>query len=71
MDTLVGVVAGGIVGAIAAVNFIITIGIGYDVSIGDVFDHSIIAGVVMVGILLAGPVLGVVAMRWLRRRRTS
>ncbi|MFZ0624899.1 MAG: hypothetical protein WA726_10750 [Acidimicrobiia bacterium] len=71
MDTLVGVVAGGIVGAIAAVNFIITIGIGYDVSIGDVFDHSTIAGVVMVGILLAGPVLGVVAMRWLRRRRTS
>jgi hypothetical protein len=71
MDTLVGLVAGGIVGAIAAVNFIITIGIGYDVSIGEVFDHSTIAGVVMVVILVAGPVLGVVAMRWLRRRRTS
>ncbi|MGA8039798.1 MAG: hypothetical protein WCA93_06775 [Acidimicrobiia bacterium] len=71
MDTLVGVVAGGIVGAIAAVNFIITIGIGYDVSIGEVFDHSTIAGVVMVSILLAGPVIGVVAMRWLRRRRTA
>ncbi|MGA7097589.1 MAG: hypothetical protein WB245_08490 [Acidimicrobiia bacterium] len=71
MDTLVGVVAGGIVGAIAAVNFIITIGIGYDVSIGEVFDHSTIAGVVMVLILLAGPVIGVVAMRWLRRRRTA
>lgn len=69
LDGLVGVVAGGVVGAIVAVNFIITIGIGYDVGIGGVFEHSLIAGVITMLILISGPLLGILMMRWLRQRR--
>jgi uncharacterized membrane protein YesL len=70
-DTLIGGIVGGVVGAIVAVNFVIFIGIdgGYEASITDVFRQSVIAGIVTVTVLLAGPVLGVVGARRLRRKR--
>lgn len=68
---LVDLAVGGLVGAIAAVNFVIYTGIeqGYEASLVEVFQHSLIAGIVTVMILLAGPVLGVLTARRLRRRR--
>jgi hypothetical protein len=69
IDGLVGVVVGGITGAIIAVNFIITVGIGYDVTLTDIFNENFLVGVVTVGILVAGPVVGVAAMRRFRRQR--
>ncbi|MEZ5176151.1 MAG: hypothetical protein R2823_08095 [Acidimicrobiia bacterium] len=70
-DVIVGLVAGSIVGAIVAVNFIITVGIGYDVSIPDIFRESVLAGIVTIGILVAGPIVGVILMRRRRRKRAS
>jgi hypothetical protein len=72
VDLAVGGLVGGLVGAIAAVNFVIYTGIeqGYEASIGEVFQHSLIAGIVTVMILVAGPVAGVLTARRLRRRRT-
>ena len=68
-DGVIGVVAGGLVGAIVAVNFVIFVGIegGYEAGITDVFRENVLFGLVTVAILVAGPVVGVVAMR--RRRR--
>lgn len=70
-DLVIGGVVGAIIGAIAAVNFVIYIGIegGYEASISDVFRESVPAGVVTVLILIAGPVVGIVVKRRLRRRR--
>ncbi len=70
-DIAIGVVAGGVVGAVVAVNFIITIGIGYDVSIPDIFRDSILAGIATIAILVGGPVVGVILMRRRRRKRTQ
>jgi uncharacterized membrane protein len=66
-DLSIGVVAGGIVGAIAAVNFVIFSGMerGYESTIAEIFRQSVVAGIVTVGLLLAGPIVGV----WLMRRR--
>jgi multisubunit Na+/H+ antiporter MnhB subunit len=71
VDLAVGGLVGGLVGAVAAVNFVIYTGIeqGYEASLVEVFQHSLIAGIVTVMILLAGPVLGVLTARRLRRRR--
>lgn len=68
-DLLIGVVAGGIVGAIVAVNFVIFSGMerGYESTIPEIFRQSVVAGIVTVGLLLAGPIVGV----WLIRRRRS
>ena len=70
-DTLLGGIVGGVVGAIVAVNFVIYVGIedGYEASIPDVFRQNTVAGIVTMMILLAGPVLGVVVARRLRRKR--
>ncbi|HSJ83150.1 MAG TPA: hypothetical protein VLA91_04965 [Acidimicrobiia bacterium] len=70
-DLTVGGLVGGLVGAIAAVNFVIYTGIeqGYEASLAEVFQHNLIAGIVTVMILIAGPVLGVLTARRLRRRR--
>lgn len=72
IDILVGGVVGAIVGAIVAVNFVILTGVdqGYQASLGDVFDQSVVAGVVTLIILIAGPVLGVVIARRQRHRRS-
>jgi hypothetical protein len=71
VDLAVGAVAGGAVGAIIAVNFIITIGIGYDVSIPDVFRDNVLSGIVTVAILIAGPVVGLWLMRRARKKREA
>ena len=71
LDLLVGGLTGGVIGVIAAVNFVIFTGIeqGYESSLVEVFEYSLIAGIVTVTILLAGPVLGVLVARRLRRNR--
>jgi hypothetical protein len=71
-DILIGGLAGGVVGAIAAINFVIYVGIedGYEASIPEVFRQNTLAGIVTVAILLMGPVAGVSAARRRRRSRT-
>jgi hypothetical protein len=71
VDLAVGGLVGGLVGAVAAVNLVIYTGIdqGYEASLVEVFEYSLIAGIVVVLVLLAGPVVGVVTARRLRRRR--
>jgi hypothetical protein len=71
VDLAVGGLVGGLLGAVAAVNFVIYTGIeqGYEASLGEVFQHSLIAGIVTLMILLAGPVLGVATARRVRRNR--
>lgn len=58
-------------GAIVAVNFIITVGIGYDVSIPEVFRDNVLSGIVTVAALVAGPIAGVALMRRSRRKRMA
>jgi uncharacterized membrane protein len=69
VDGLVGGAIGAVIGAIVVVNFVITVGIdaGYEASIPEIFRESAVAGVVTVLILVAGPVLGVLVARRLRR----
>lgn len=73
VDAVVGGIVGGVVGAIVAVNFVIYVGIdrGYEASIADVFGQNMLAGIVTVTVLVAGPVLGVVVARRLRRKRVQ
>lgn len=73
VDGVIGVAAGGLVGAIIAVNFVIFVGIegGYEASIVDVFRENVLFGVVTVAILVAGPVIGVLMMRRRRRQGAS
>lgn len=73
IDVTLGGLVGGVVGAVAAVNFVIYVGIerGYEASIADVFKQNTLAGIVTVSVLILGPILGVLAARWLRRRRDS
>lgn len=70
-DIVGGGILGGITGAIAAVNFVIYVGIddGYEASLADAFRENTLAGVVTVMILGLGPVCGVVVARRLRRKR--
>ena len=72
-DIAVGGIAGAVMGAIVAVNFVICVGIerGYEASIADVFRRSTLAGIVTVAILLAGPFLGVWAARRRRGKRAQ
>jgi hypothetical protein len=72
-DLLVGGVIGVIAGAVAAVNLVIYVGIedGYEATIVEVFAQSPVVGVVTVGVLLAGPIVGVLLARRIRRRRIS
>lgn len=71
MDSVAGGLVGGLVGAVVAVNFIITIGIGYDVSLVEVFRENVLAGIVTTAILAAGPIVGVTMARRIRRKRQS
>jgi hypothetical protein len=72
-DIVLGGVIGGLIGAIAAVNFVIYVGIegGYEATIPEVFRQSVVAGAVMVAILVGGPVVGVMIARRQRRKRTG
>jgi hypothetical protein len=69
-DTVVGAILGLAVGAIIAVNVVITAGVdrGYQASFSEIFEESIFLGVVTVAILAAGPVVGVIAARRIRKR---
>jgi hypothetical protein len=71
VDVVVGLVVGGLVAAVVAVNVVIFSGIdeGYEASPGEVFEQNALVGALVVAVLIAGPVLGVVALRALRRRR--
>ncbi|MEX0698906.1 MAG: hypothetical protein WEE53_04395 [Acidimicrobiia bacterium] len=69
IDLVLGVIIGGLVGAIVAVNFIITLGIGYDVSLPEVFRENTLVGIVTTAFLVCGPIAGVALMRKRRRRR--
>ncbi|MEX1281207.1 MAG: hypothetical protein AB1Z55_10885 [Acidimicrobiia bacterium] len=66
---LVGAAIGLIVGAIVAVNVQIFSGVtdGYQASLADVWDHSPFVALVIVGLWVAGPTIGV----WFALRRTS
>ena len=73
VDIVGGALLGGIVGAIAAVNFVVFLGpdAGYESSLGDVFADSVVVGVLTVALLLAGPVVGVLIARRARHRSES
>jgi uncharacterized membrane protein len=69
-DIVVGAILGFAVGAIIAVNVVITAGVdrGYEASIPEIFEENTLLGVVTVAILAAGPIIGVIIARRLRRR---
>lgn len=71
VDLIVGALGGGIVGAIVAVNLVITFGpeSGYQSSLADVFDDSTALGVVTLAAWITGPLLGVWLARRLRHRQ--
>lgn len=71
VDVIVGLVVGGLVAAVVAVNVVIFSGIdeGYEASPTDVFEQNALVGALVVVVLVAGPVLGVLAVRGLRRPR--
>lgn len=73
IDLVGGGVTGGLAGAVVAVNVVIYSGIeeGYEASLIEVFEQNFAVGIVTVAILLAGPILGVVTARRLRRKRTQ
>ena len=66
----IGAILGFAVGAIIAVNVVITAGVdqGYEASLPEIFEESIFLGIVTVAILAAGPVLGVIIAYRLQRR---
>lgn len=68
VDVVVGGLLGGLIGAVVAVNFVLIVGVdqGYEASLGEVFAHSSIAGIVTLAILIVGPIAGFLAAR--RRR---
>ncbi|HEU4895743.1 MAG TPA: hypothetical protein VFT85_07885 [Acidimicrobiia bacterium] len=71
IDLAVGGLCGLIAGAIVAVNLIIFMGVegGYEAGVGDVFSHSILLGILVISVLVAGPLCAVAYARLLRRRR--
>lgn len=71
VDLVVGGVVGGITGAIVAVNIVIFSGTedGYEASIAQVFRENPVVGVITVAVLVAGPVVGVILARRMRRAR--
>ena len=73
LDVVVGGISGGLVGAVVAVNVVIYSGIdrGYQASIPEVFRESVLIGLLVVAILVAGPVVGVWIARRLRYQRMS
>lgn len=71
IDVLVGGIVGGVAGAIVAVNVVIFAGVerGYEATIAEVFRESVPLGVLTIAVLAAGPILGVVIARAIRRQR--
>ena len=73
VDVLAGGVIGGLVGLIAAWNLAIILGVegGYEASVVDAFEHSLLAGILISVALLGGPVVGVWVARRQRRMRAA
>lgn len=73
LDVVVGGLVGLVIAAIVAVNLVITAGPdqGYESSLGDVFDHSLVLGFLTLAVLIAGPIIGVVVARRVRSRRPA
>ena len=73
IDAVVGAILGLAVGAIIAVNVVITAGVdrGYQASFAEIFDESFFLGVVTIAILAAGPVVGVIVARRIRKRTSE
>jgi hypothetical protein len=69
-DLVVGGGLGAVAAAIAAVNLILVWGVdqGYEASLRDVFDNSLLLGVLVVALLVAGPLTGLLIAR---RRRSA
>ena len=69
-ETVIGAILGLVVGAIIAVNLIIIAGVerGYEASLIEVFEENALVAVSAVVILVAGPVVGVIVARRIRRR---
>lgn len=72
-DLAAGGFTGLLIAGIVAVNLVIYAGVerGYEASPADVFEHSVVLGVVVILVLVAGPVLGVVLLRRRRLRRNQ
>jgi len=68
--SMVAALGGFVVAIIAILNLHILVGLeaGYAASPADVFEWSVLLGMVDIALLVAGPVLGVVAASRLRRR---
>jgi hypothetical protein len=71
VDIAFGTLAGGIVGAILAVNVVIYPGIddGYEASVRQVFDEKPAVGVLAATVLVASPSIAVTALRRARKKR--
>lgn len=65
-----GSVAGGVIGAIVAVNVAIYAGPdeGYEASIADVFEHNTVTGLLVVSILIGAPLVGIALVHRLRQQ---
>lgn len=72
VDLAAGGLVGAVIGGIVAVNLTIYLGVedGYQAGIGDIFQHSLLAGILVVGVLIAAPGLGVAYARRQRAART-
>ncbi|HKX76862.1 MAG TPA: hypothetical protein VJR05_15875 [Acidimicrobiia bacterium] len=73
VDLVVGVFAGALIAAVLAVNMVIYSGIpqGYEAGLVEVFNYNSLLGIAVVIVLLAGPLLGVLTMVRLRRRKSG
>lgn len=73
VDLVVGGLGGLVIAGIVAVNLVIYLGVedGYQAGLGDVFAHSVVLGILVVGVVVAGPALGVTYMRRQRRQRDA
>lgn len=73
VDTVVGGAVGAVVGGVVAVNLVIFSGLdrGYESGLRDIFDRSILLGLVVMAVLVAGPVLGLLVARKQRAKRAN
>lgn len=71
IDIVVGSLVGGLVGLVAAWNLAIFTGVegGYEASVRNAFEHSLVSGILVTGALLGGPLVGVWLARRQRRKR--
>jgi len=68
LDIVIGAVVGAIAGAVAALNLMAFSGVGYDLSITELLESHRVIGVLVISLLVAGPIGGVLAIRYWRTR---